>query len=259
MKERGILFSPPMVQSILANRKLQTRRLVKFKTEINHDNLSHIGELINHKNGKRWAKFKHKISSVHEIDVFCPYGKVGDILYVKETWQMTGWDFAENEITVKYYDGAQHTHESPDDDFYIWLTEQVDQLERKGIITQSEIDEEMMVFTDKKQPWKPSMFMPKVAARIWLEITNVSVERLNDITEEDARLEGVHFQQEQDLGVESYKLYGLSDELRTSSPKISFETLWDFINGEGSWNENPWVWVIEFKVLSTTGRENLNA
>jgi hypothetical protein len=94
--------------------------------------------------------------------------------------------------------------------------------------------------------WKPSIHMPKAAARIWLEITNVRVERLQDITEADAVAEGI---EESDFDTVNncrvFKHYGyqnaVTDELD------SFKSLWHSINDEESWNANPWVWVIEFK------------
>lgn len=81
--------------------------------------------------------------------------------------------------------------------------------------------------------WKPSIHMPKAAARIWLEVTNVRAERLQDISEEDAKAEGI----------ESW-----IDAID------NFKQLWQSINGQENWEANPWVWVVEFKVLSTTGK-----
>ena len=88
--------------------------------------------------------------------------------------------------------------------------------------------------------WKPSIFMPRAASRITLEITGVRVERLQNITAADALAEGVI--QLPDGG------YSLSDTRHYSdSPDESYASLWEHLNGEGSWNSNPWVWVIEFK------------
>lgn len=91
--------------------------------------------------------------------------------------------------------------------------------------------------------WKPSIHMPKAAARIWLEVEEVKVEWLQDISEEDAKEEGV------------------TPDLATDHPKgvyyTAFSDLWTKINGNGSWISNPWVWVIKFKVLSTTGATSI--
>ncbi len=91
------------------------------------------------------------------------------------------------------------------------------------------------------QNWKPSIFMPRAASRILLEVTDVRVERLQDITEADARAEGV----EPDVDAGYWKGYifpGFYD-----SAKKSFASLWQSINGLGSWEQNPWVWVVSFK------------
>lgn len=96
--------------------------------------------------------------------------------------------------------------------------------------------------------WRPSIFMPKEASRIKLKVTNIRVERLQDITEEDAVAEGIEPLSEYDP-----KKYGwrFKDYLHNSSclPKASYQTLWESINGKGSWEVNPWVWVIEFEKL----------
>lgn len=98
--------------------------------------------------------------------------------------------------------------------------------------------------------WKPSIFMPKEAARIFLRITDVRVERLQDISEEDAKAEGVKL-----AGVEwnpngyfDYMLpkSRLNQRILTTA-KRSYQSLWESINGAGSWEANPWVWVISFE------------
>jgi hypothetical protein len=88
-------------------------------------------------------------------------------------------------------------------------------------------------------PWKPSIFMPRWASRITLEITNIRAERLQEITEEDARDEGVIFVEEQLPGDDTWRPYARKE----------FESLWNSLNakrGHG-WQTNPWVWVVEFK------------
>ena len=86
--------------------------------------------------------------------------------------------------------------------------------------------------SDVKLKWKPSIHMPKEACRLFLKITNVRVERLKDITEMDAIFEGC-------------MQYDKNTNLMTAL--YAFELLWKKINGENSWNSNPWVWVIEFE------------
>ena len=99
--------------------------------------------------------------------------------------------------------------------------------------------------------WKPSIHMPKDACRIWLMIEDLRVERLQDISEEDAIAEGIEYAHKDDFRF--FKDYtGRKYHLVRGGE--SFETLWISINGKESWDSNPWVWVIKFRVLSKTGR-----
>lgn len=98
--------------------------------------------------------------------------------------------------------------------------------------------------------WRPSIHMPRWASRITLEITAVRVERLQDISEEDAKAEGVWKYGDEDC----WKIYTKTTSFGTSCPRRSFESLWQSINGPDSWNANPWVWVIEFKRVEAPAR-----
>lgn len=91
--------------------------------------------------------------------------------------------------------------------------------------------------------WKPSIFMSRWASRITLEITSVRVERLQDITEADAKAEGIEQHQECFL---DYSFRGPIQRW-ISDPVLSYRSLWEKINGKGSWDANPWVWVIQFR------------
>lgn len=222
-KEIPILFSTPMVQAILDGRKTQTRRIITGK---HLEVLNHIGK--------------------DDFNVLtCPKGVPGDLLWVREAYKLIGWDFEDAELTVEYRDGSKDvvvdTHEDPD-----WLIAQIDKLENKGIIIQSEIDDERFLFTDKPHPWIPSIHMPKFVSRIWLEIVSIKVERLQDISEDSAIKEGVELD-----SAGRYKNYLGPDiwgrEFKCQSPSHSFKELWQKINGKESWDLNPWVWVIEFR------------
>jgi len=183
--ERPILFSTPMVRAILSGEKLQTRRILKRQPHISGaDIICKIRPII--------------YSTKH------PYGEIGDILWVRETWQDLG--------------------------FGIWIYKADDPK-----------------FGGK---WKPSIFMPKYASRIKLEITNIRAERLQDISYEDAVKEGIESSNEfggNEGYLHQYKNYQGKDFDCDSIG--SFLSLWESINGEGSWYDNPWVWVIEFKKL----------
>jgi hypothetical protein len=102
--------------------------------------------------------------------------------------------------------------------------------------------------TPEDGAWKPSIHMPRAASRILLEITDVRVERLNDINEWDAIDEGLEMVDGPD-GIKYYGNYGDSNADTALHPIESFRTLWESINGKGSWNQNPFVWVITFKKI----------
>ncbi|SUJ26416.1 Uncharacterised protein [Sphingobacterium spiritivorum] len=100
---------------------------------------------------------------------------------------------------------------------------------------------------NNKVMWMPSIFMPKDAARIFLNITDVRVERIQDITEKDAEAEGVKIDEDGflcwDYMSNKWLPFG-------NPPQESFKTLWQSIKGTDSWNENPWVWVFSFEVMT---------
>ena len=199
MKFIPILFSTPMVQAIIEGRKTMTRRVMK-PSLIESDNCFHWNRWIN-------QPFNNPECS--------PYGKVGDVLWVRETF-----------VDVVVSDGKEVFIYKADDDFY-----------KDTIINW--------------KGWKPSLFMPKAACRIFLKITEIRVERLQDITNEDSLKEGIEIGETvksplSDNNLQTYKNY-LSDEFKWYAPKLSFNTLWKSINGKDSWEANPWVWVICFE------------
>ena len=179
MKERPILFSAPMVRAIIEEQKIMTRRVIKFYP------IDYMGK---DKHGHYFKLINYNIDMTKYFD--CPYGKIGDRLWVRETFNSDWCDHV-----IYRADGG------------------------------SAIDAGYA----EEPKWKPSIFMPRKASRINLEITNVRVERLNDISDEDAIAEGVE-------------------------SKDSFIKLWEFINGVGSWEANPFVWVIEFKKLKVVSK-----
>jgi hypothetical protein len=145
--------------------------------------------------------------------IACPYGKPGDQLWVKETV----WVDADTK-EFKWY-----AHQR------IFKVDRV---------------------RDNARLW-PSIHMKRAWSRIQLEITGVRVERLQDISEDDAKAEGVesdHTEFEMIYWVEGVTGYKLSERYAASA-KEAYQRLWESINGEGSWDANPWVWIVEFKVL----------
>ena len=174
MNFKPILFSTPMVQAILNGTKVQTRRVVKGTT-LDWLNKEFIMDLS-----------------------LCPYGEVGDVLWVRETFaKIKSLETGLTYILPK----ADHEHY------------------KEKIIQGSTIK------------WKPAIHMPKEACRLFLKIKDIRVERLQDISRGDAMAEGCPFP---NIAKETF-------------PTVWFEELWCKINGEQSWNENPWVWVIEFE------------
>lgn len=177
----------------------------------------------------------------------CPYGKLGDIIWVRETWVNVGHNNCQ--------DGAE------DFDSVVYKASQ------NGMDWEGNAE---------GWRWKPSIFMPKDASRIWLEVTNIRVERLHDISVSDIKNEGVRYpvgKPDKDgfvyplfkLGIDNSAL-SFMPENRKELSKEAYEDalfrahwaeLWCQINGRERWSANPWVWVIEFKVLSTTGKDSI--
>lgn len=227
MKEIPILFSTPMVEAIISDRKTETRR-TRGLDEINEnpdDWKQYIGDYFTDKKGKINQKFFNGKYSTHAI---CPYGKPGDLLWVRETFK------------TKYIKGCLVEFKLNYPKNHPWL-----------------------YFANEKDvkgygKWKPSINMPKSAARIWLRVTEIKVERLQDITEESAIAEGVMKRKKAVYKNQEYWNYLNKNWQQGVTPFFSFKTLWQSINGEDSWNANPWVWVVKFEVVSKIGKPNFD-
>lgn len=199
IKERPILFSGPMVRAILNGRKTQTRRVVKPQDYIE----AWENGAVMTKNG--W---------IPELDN--PYGQPGDRLWVREKHKIWLPDGGPEWSCI--YDDGQSA-----DGLATW---------DEGDQYLSPEDAGLHVLPKR---WRPSIYMPRWASRITLEITGVRVERLNEISEDDARAEGMPTGQ---VHPEMYdSLYSRDRFIET----------WESINGPESWDENPWVWVVEFQ------------
>ena len=193
MKERPILFNNPMVQAILQGRKTQTRRLVKNRLTI---------EQAEFENGNRPNVTLSEPNLQYHADNYCPFGQVGDLLWVRETFRLFDSD------------------ECPHSDFPCGCPSWGTPLYRAS----------HDCFDGEK--WTPSIHMPRWASRILLEITNIRVERLQDISEEDAVSEGM-----------------TADDDYCAEEQFSMLWTKTYGWGEKGWNENPWVWVVDFKVI----------
>lgn len=226
IKEKPILFSGSMVRAILEDRKTQTRRVIKPQPD--EDGLAKL------KGEWRWQDTSGK-------DYICPYGNIGDRLWVRETFR---FDTNEKEETITFRaDGTVHHVQ-----------------DNAGLLEEKDFGK-----------WKPSIFMPRWASRITLEITDIQVQRIQDISEEDAIAEGIEMEVvDQTVRLKDYsnkvadeKFDGqwfqswssdydnyIDDDIIC---RESFHTLWDSINAKRgyAWESNPWVYAISFKRITS--------
>lgn len=252
MKERPVLFSGAMVNAILEGRKTQTRRVIKNFPEYERGTEPpqkargiaprHPAPYFDCYRNEKKTEANPRGDSEHwcwwdEYDrmgngwLKCPYGKPGDRLWVREKFLV----------------------ELPGD--YRYDAEGIPPGEYPAHLQKESIVHYAATNTLKTLgAWKPSIHMPRWASRITLEIVSVRVERLNDISEEDAEREGV--ESAWDDGLPDSKWGPAWAAADKSNPRLTrfgarsgFAVLWESINGPGSWEANPWVWVVEFKVV----------
>lgn len=208
MKERGMIFNAEMVRAILDGRKTQTRRPANPSTA----NLLDLQ-----------GQYPHK-----KYNISCPFGAVGDRIWVRETFQ--GPLIPEDELS-EFLGVNPDKFESP-----AYCEYAADGGPRPEYVDADD---------NTRHGWRPAIHMPRWASRITLEITDVRVERLHSISERDALREGL-FQ------LPASGRYCLQPGMQyfgmaSHSAKEVYSWLWASIYGEESWAANPWVWVIEFK------------
>ncbi|MCE9982484.1 morphogenetic protein [Leclercia adecarboxylata] len=206
--ERGMIFNAEMVRAILDGRKTQTRRVVKFKLREPGLNLNFSGLKLGH----------YRTGDSSSGYVLASRGAMG-------CW---------NDKTFP----AHCPYGQPGD--RIWVRETFGDCGER-LVYRADIDDGAKC---KVERWTPSIHMPRWASRILLEITDVRVERLNSISEEDARAEGVP--PAGDL-LPDYPDTYLTPAGDFATAKVAFHRLWQSIYGDDSWPANSWVWVIEFK------------
>lgn len=234
-----------MVQAKLAGRKFQTRRIIKESWNgcltnggphpcPNDPVVIHPGENLGEFDGVEMIVDYPQVRAFFhcsnlDSEAKCPYGAIGDILWAREACH---WDGDTKWTDLAPIGNWWYKADCPEG------------------------------YSPK---WRPSIHMPKEAARIWEKITDIRVERLNSIDDGDAIAEGLAVISK-DQG-RTYK-YGIPDKDGLPGnidygwpwtkwdidPKKAYATLWESINGPGSWSDDPWVWVITTKILSTTGR-----
>ena len=220
MQERPILFSSPMVRAILDGRKTQTRRVVKPQPPADVTSAGVISSPDKDIDGEwSWLTGSPGDSDSWDLvgdDLRCPYGVPGDRLWVREAWR-----------ALSEFDGLKPR----------------DLPEGSPLLFEA---------SGEKLDWqwgryRHARFMPRWASRITLEVTDVRVERLRDIShkETDAQAEGVDYS-EREPPFPCWRAGPGFDYQPTACD--AFRDLWDSINGKTyPWKDNPWVWVVEFK------------
>lgn len=232
MKEHPILFNTEMVKALLDGRKTQTRRVIKPQpdtsdmktyTALTGRTYDDRCATANHIDGKWYLCIPGMSLEVGR----CPYGQVGDRLWVREMWgvgtrpcPVDGW-----------YDGIEYKA----DEFYI------DEIEDLPLY-KVEVPEDICL-DDYSGKWRPSIHMFRWASRINLEITDIRIERVQDITQEDAKAEGMT----NDDDPHWRPSYSDPDSGGNPSYKNTFCCVWNSIYE--NWSVNPWVWVVEFKIV----------
>jgi hypothetical protein len=217
VKERPILMSAPMVRACLREKdpKTQTRRIIKIQPPGEGFRMwtcmSTTGERRN-VGRHHWVKTKWNgdVESVDEEGPYftCPYCQPGDRLWVRETTSESEPCFLGGK--------AQPT---------VWYR----------------ADNNRPMWADRK--WTPSILSPRRLSRITLEITKVRIERLNDISGDDVVAEGIR----RPPAMTIVELSAFAGTTENSWLRNQYLALWQDINGPGSWDKNPWVWVVEFK------------
>ena len=251
MTERPILFRGAMVRAILDDTKTQTRRVCK-PAEVHC--LSVVVEVPDPKERGQVYNGSHFGDEEGGVRFASPYGGVGDRLWVREAWQVA-------RETLDYETGGEYdVWEWPDElgDPRQYLKGDARMGTKAGLFYAADGEDKnpgafynligldnKTILRPKEIKWRPSIHMPRWASRITLEITGVRVERLQDISEADARAEG------------ATPIPDPCDHTRLACADIGcagprpytegFRSLWQSINGPGSWDANPWVWAVEFK------------
>lgn len=215
---KPILFNTSMVRAILDGEKTCTRRIIKKEIPEGYEPL---GFVLYPTNDKELGNLVFGGKGANVYYAKPPY-KVGDVLYVRETWNINpSWEFDKNYINLPSKESK-----------YIYKAT-----------------------NDFNGGWKPSIHMPKEAARIFLKVTSVRAERLKDITDEGCYQEGISGTSFYDEA-EHIQIAGIG--LNDSLERAAFSLLWNSTVKEDkySWEANPWVWVIEFEVENKGGEIN---
>jgi hypothetical protein len=213
MKERPIIFSDPMVRAILEGRKTQTRRVIKGVPHFWHFNKNIMDWWLSGiyaEDGKFWLDVQTEVDDNTHDEIFCPYGKPGELLWVREKAMLR---------SIGPYCAFSLTYAA---------------------------DESVRDFAEEYSPyvvarWTPSIHMPRWASRLTLRITEVRVQRVQEVDPEDVIQEGVPY--DGNDGITNNGLKRICDLWE------EWQILWDSINAKRGypWESNPWVWAISFE------------
>lgn len=215
MKVTPMLFTTDLVCALLDGRKVQTRRPIKINCVEKHPQDE---RLLIAKIGKKQYWFNSQPDHPHNILRACPYGTAGDLIYVRETWASHFIWAGVKPSEIYHSDGKSCLFYKADGGITCGCNE-----------------------GQKEKAWRPSIHMPRWASRLTLKITNVRVERVQDISEEDAVAEGMPTTEEaKEMAIKA----GMS---WYQHPSVWFRSAWNHLYS--NWNDNPWVWVIEFEVI----------
>lgn len=210
---KPILFSPPMVKAILQGRKTMTRRTKGLGAVMDHE---YNGLYVYNK--ELYAVF---VKDTIQTLIKCPYGQPGDVLLVKESFEITDFDnVPDTWAIIKYTNGVTELWEP------------------------TKLEREKFNKWKRKIGRRSGLFMFKSMSRLFLENTDIRIERLQDISEEDAKAVGVV-----KIGASWKAEEELDSPFRPCTYKEAFEALWSSVNGPESRKDNPWVWVISFKQI----------
>ncbi len=215
MTELPILFSAPMVRALLAGTKTQTRRALKSQPPEDHSRLvcgPYSPTVIDrHGEEQPGAEVFGVTTDDGDWGLRCPYGGPGDRLWVRETWA-TRQGCEAGSDKAKHYTMYRASGGDPADP---------------------------MNWHDYGGKWRSPIFMPRWASRLTIEVVGVRVERVQDISETDAIAEGV-------TKIDPAAWVGTKGNFY-SDPRLAYRDLYESINGAGSWDKNPYVWVVEFR------------
>ena len=225
-RERPILLSTPLVRAVLSGEKTQTRRLVKNTDE--KTSRIYWAENIETVPRGKYTGWVRECDAPLALPMSCPFGVPGDRLWVRETW------YDDNALRKQ-----EPTPTGPDK--YIEYRASHNCLAwEAGCPCRDD---------NGRRSWRPSLHMPRWASRLTLEITDVRVERVQQISERDANAEGV---EELDGLLDEVELCRMAKDIGgcAEDARTWFAVLWDSIYGQKpgiAWRDNPWVWVIDFK------------